>query len=261
MFHFFQWLPANYLPLIVGVSSLIQLCAAVHVLRARHPISWLWVIIFLPPVGAIVYFLVEVRPNIRYQPLSNPVTALLDWWNPRREFLRLKEELELSDTVANRKALAEHHLRHGEYAQGIDLYRTCLRGPFKDDAGVHLDLARAHFHAGQYDEAKHLLERLRQISPTYEAQKRDFFLARSFEEMGNKEDALTMFEKVTTGPMHEEARVRQALLLEEQGQKQKARTIYADVVRRMKKAAHHYRRDQREWWLTAQERLKELSRE
>jgi hypothetical protein len=258
VFPFFQFIPAEYWPVIGVVIPLIQIAAAVHVLRTRNSFYWLWIIFFLPPLGAIIYFFVEIYPSLRSGQMSNPITALLDWWDPKREYYRLKENLELSDTVANRKALAEYHLKNGDYPQGIDLYRGCLRGPFKDDATVHLDLARAHFLAGEHEEAKQLLEKLRQMAPNYEPHKRDFLLARSLEELGDTQTAIIFYEKVQIGLTHEEARVRLALLLEERGERQKAKSIYVDVVRRMKKAAHHYRREQKEWWRTAQERLKEL---
>jgi len=260
VFHFFEWVPPEYLPLMGIVVGAVQLLAAVHVIQSRRSFYWLWIIFFLPPIGAVVYFFVEIYPTLRTTPIGNPITALLDWWYPQREYFRLKENLELSDTVANRKALAEYHLEHGDYSQGVDLFRGCLRGAFKDDAGIHLDLARAHFCAGEAREAKLLLEKLLKLAPNYEPNRRDFLLGRVSEELGQNSDAISFYEKVTMGPTHEEARVRLALLLEKRGDRQKAQTIYTDVVRRMKKAARHYRHEQREWWQTAQARLKEMSR-
>lgn len=258
MYYFYEYLPPEVLGILAIVIPLLQLLTALHVLRRGRHYYWLWIILFFPPVGAIVYFFVEIYPDWRCGSFSHPLAALLDWWNPQREYQRLQEALDLSPTVTNRKNLAEYHLDRGEYAESIQLLEDCLRGPFKDDPGLHLDLARVHFHAGQYEDARILLEKIQKMAPSCEPCKRDFWLGRVCEEQGRKPQAAALYEKASVSYPGEEARVRLALLLEEQGDIPKARSIYTDVVRRLRKAPRHYRREQQPWWTLAQERARDL---
>jgi hypothetical protein len=258
VYYFFEYLPPELLGGLAIVIPLLQLVAAIHALRSGRHYYWLWIILIFPPLGAIAYFFVEMYPDWRRGSFSNPFTDLLDWWYPQREYQRLQEALDLSPTVTNRKNLAEYHTRHGEYAESIQLLEDCLRGPFKDDPGLHLDLARAHFQAGQYEDARILLEKMQKLAPGYEPFKRDFLLGRVCEEQGQKPAAAALYEKASVSYPGEEARVRLALLLEELGDIPKARGIYTDVVRRLRKAPRHYRREQQEWWTLAQERGRAL---
>ncbi len=240
------------------IAPIVALVAAVHAVRTGRQLYWVWIILLFPLAGALVYFLAEVVPHMGPMRVGNPLPALLDWLIPGREYARLVDNRERSDTVANRLALAEYHVRQSEYPEALQLYESCLTGVYKDDPGIHIELARVHFLAGNHEEAKLLLEATMAQAPLHEPQKRDFLLGRIAEEQGDKQRALAIFERMrTSGPITEEARVRLALLFEERGEQQRAHELYKDVVRRMRTANNNYRREQREWLLKARQRLKQ----
>ena len=47
------------------VILLVQIGIAVHALRTGRPLWWLAVILFFPLLGALIYFLVEILPELR----------------------------------------------------------------------------------------------------------------------------------------------------------------------------------------------------
>jgi hypothetical protein len=238
----------------------VQVLAAIHVYKTGRPFYWLFAIWVFPVVGILAYFVVEILPTLRRsRRFSAPSFNLLDAIIPGRELGRLKENLELSDTVENRKALAEYYQRNGQWDEAIPLYEGCLRGPFKDDPAVHLMLAEAHFLAGHQEQARQLLEKVSQLDPKYEPTRRDFYLGRICEDEGRTAEARQYYEKIVTKFSGEEVRVRLALILEEAGETARAREIFADIVRRMRGAAAHYRHEQRHWRNLAHQGLKRLS--
>ena len=52
MFQFFQW------------GILLQVLAVVHFIRRRPDTFWLWIIVFFGPIGASIYILMEVVPDL-----------------------------------------------------------------------------------------------------------------------------------------------------------------------------------------------------
>jgi hypothetical protein len=52
LFQFFQW------------GILLQVLAVLHFLRRRPDTFWLWIIIFFGPLGAFIYILMEVVPDL-----------------------------------------------------------------------------------------------------------------------------------------------------------------------------------------------------
>jgi hypothetical protein len=261
LYHLFEILP----PWLLGLTSIIQILTLIHSLRSGRGYHWVWIILIVPlGLGAVIYFFVEILPRLRQGRFSRYYHAphqwnLLDWLMPGRELNRLKEILDLSDTVENRRALAEYYQHHEQYEDAIFLLEGCLRGPFKDDPALHLVLAEAHFLAGQYSQAHQLLEKINRTDPRYEPVRRDFILGRICEVYDQKAEAIQQYEKIVAKFSGEEVRVRLALLLEEAGDAPKAKFILTDVVRRLKGAAAHYRHDQREWHQLAKVTLKRLA--
>lgn len=244
---------------IAGIP-LLQILAAIHVVRTGRPYFWLWIILFFPGLGVLIYFLAEVLPYAGRFQFSNPIPAFLDWAIPGRELARLQDNLDHANTVANRQALAAYHLRRQEFPEAVRLYESCLSGVYKDDPVILLELARVQFLAGQHQEARASLETLAALAPQHERRLREFLLARVLEETGDKAQAFAIYAQLRgTGPMSEEARVRLARHWEEQGDRTKAKELYTEVVRRLSKANNHYRREQREWLLAARKGLKQLA--
>jgi hypothetical protein len=249
------------IPLWVELAlPLLQILCAVHVFRTGRNWFWLWPILLFPGVGVAVYLLVEVAPRMGPIELVNPVTALLDRLNPRRVQARLQDALDRSPSVANKQALARWHAAQGEFAQARTLLEGCLTGVYKDDPECRLELARVLVQAGEFRDAKKLLEANLAEAPQHEAQKRDVLLGRVAEELGNAKEALAIYERARQGgPITEEARVRLARLLEARGDRQRARELYQEVVRRMRTANNRYRKEQLPWLVEARKRLKEAS--
>lgn len=241
------------------IAPVLALLAVVHVVRTGRPWYWVWVVLLFPVVGPLAYFAAEVVPYSGGLHLSNPIPGLLDMLIPGRELKRLEENLAYSSTVANRQALAAYHLRQGNHAEALKLTESCLTGVYKDDPGLKLELAQIHLLAGQAQEARRLLTELAAASPQHEPRVRDQLLARAAEELGDAKAAFALYDQLrSSGPMNEESRVRFARLLEARGDRQRAREIYADVVRRLSRASNHYRREQKQWLLAARMGLKTL---
>ncbi|HEY9720426.1 MAG TPA: tetratricopeptide repeat protein [Oscillatoriaceae cyanobacterium] len=255
-----NFLPPGLLWLVGIATPILQILAAIHVLRTGRNYFWLWIILFFPLLGALIYLLAEVLPYRSPTRLSNPFPALLDAVIPGRELRRLQENLARSNTVTNRQQLAEYYVRRKQYDEAVRLYESCLSGVFRDDPDIYLNLARVHVLAGNHAQAQPLLDKMAAIAPAHETQKRDYWMGRIAEETGDRARALAIYDRMrTSGPINEETRVRLAGLLEERGERERAKELYTEVVRRMRSANNNYRREQKDWLSMARARLRQLA--
>src|SRR5262245_40371769 len=100
---------------------ILQAIALVHFIRRRPDMYWLWVIIFLGPLGAAVYIFMEVVPDLGL--LRHSFDAY-----PRRKRIRLLEALVLENPSAgNYEELGDLYLDDGKYQRARECYDQALK--------------------------------------------------------------------------------------------------------------------------------------
>ncbi len=239
-----EYLMQYWYLIVVG----LQVLCAVHALRNGRPYWWLLFIIFLPVVGCLVYFFVEMLPELRgsgtFRRAGGDLRSLVDpGWNVRR----LEEQLRMSDTFKNRQLLGQAYAEAGHYDEAIGLFQRCLDGVYKDDAPTLFDLAKVYFAKGDYPRARETLVRLEAASATFQASERQLLLAKSAEAQGETETALRLYAVLSKQYAGEEARCRYAMLLKKTGQADKAREVFQEILLNARWSPGYYRRTQREW--------------
>jgi hypothetical protein len=249
-------LPLQLLTSVGWVIPVFQIIMAVHVLRTGRSWYWIWIIFFFPFLGAAVYFFVEFLPGFQTISLDSVLNSLI----PGIELKNLQHVLAETDTVQNRKALGDYYLAHGEAGMALELFRECVKGVFKDDGEMNVRLCSALVELGQYQEAAGILEGLRTRKVAYETSRRDVLYGRALEGLGKKEEAIRAFEDILSRFGSEvEGCYRLAKLYAQEGQKDKARALYEDILKKAKRFAPHYRHVMRVWIKSAKVDLKELS--
>lgn len=242
------------------LAPLVQILTAVHAVKTGRAGSWLWIILVFPLVGSVVYFIVEVVPDNRsHLSFGNIVDAILNTIQPERELKILQEQVELSNTVENKIALASYYVRAKQPEKAVEIYKSCLNGSFQKDAGLHFELSFAQYQAKMYDDAIATLAKLGRENPGYEPFKRELTYAVILEEKGQLLDARSIYEAIIEKFGGEEAHCRYALLLEKLGEPESAKTIFEEIIKRTKRLPSHQKRFQREWINEAKKGVARLS--
>lgn len=236
------------MPLAYILTVLIQVGFAVHVVRTGRNFMWLWIIIFVPLVGCLVYFIAEILPELgRSRTVARAKNHLVNAVDPGRELRRRRELLEATGTVDNRIALADECVEARMYDEAIALYRECLVGIHKADPNIMERLARAQFEKGDAAEARQTLDDLIRENPDYKSTEGHLLYARALEALGEMEAACKEYEILLGSYPGEEARVRYAQLLARKGDTSRARDLYSETLVRAKRAPKYYREKEREW--------------
>ena len=227
---------------------LLQIICVVHIVRTGRPFMWIWIVLFLPGLGMIAYFIVEIAPGLfgsrTARNLQNSAVSTLD---PGRELRRRRRALEEADTVDNRRLLAEAMEAAGQHEEALERYREILTGIHADDPGMLLGMARAAYGARQYELARQTVLKLGEANPRYQPVDAQLLHAMTLEALGRDDEAAEDYAALVTHAPGEEVRCRYALLLKRHGDRNAAKSLFDEILTRSRRAPRHYRRQQSEW--------------
>jgi len=244
------------MPALGLLTLAAQVLCAVHVARTGRPYWWIFLIVFVPIVGMLVYVAAELLPDAlgsRHGRLvASGVATFLDPGRGLREAMRRKE---IAPTIQNKAALAAEYLAAGQPACAASLYRETLTGIHSTDPTLMLGLARALFANGEARETQVTLERLRAANPEYTSAEGHLLYARSLELQGKADTALYEYASLVTYYPGQQARYRYALLLKKTGRSAEARKLLEEICQGIKYGPRHQYHEQREWYDLARREL------
>ncbi len=138
---------------------IFQLLLIIHMIKRNKPFVWLWLIVFLPYIGGIVYFIMEVLPElIHSQSVSNMGTALDGRFRPNRKIENLEHLVKRQGTITNIVQLADAYSEAGNYEKAVELYKSCLQGPYEHDGEIQFKIVNSLFRAGNIPFAQEALK-------------------------------------------------------------------------------------------------------
>ena len=244
------------MPLLILLSLGVTIACCVHAMRNGRPYWWLFVLIGTSWIGAAIYPLVEVLPEMRRsraaRSLKTEVARLVD---PQRDFREAAQRLEDHESVETLTAMAEQLAVRERYGEAATMLERCLHGPHEHDPGTLLRLAEARFLDGDPAGALTALDTLQEHNPGYHSEPGHLLYGRSQEALGLQEDALESYADLAGYATSEEPRVRLGLLLQKTGRTVEARAAFETVVRNLERASKVHFRNEREWYQAAKANL------
>jgi hypothetical protein len=235
------------MPAVIALYT-VQFFCALHALKRGAPYAVIFLIFAFPLVGCAVYVVAVILPEFsQSRGAREAKEAISKTLDPDRSLRRSAKDLRRTDTVENRMKLADSLVEKGSYPEAIELYDTCLDGPYEDDPDIMLRLACALFEAERYGEAVTRLEILKERNPDYRSQDGHLLYARALEANGADDAADAAYRDVTDYFAGAEARYRYALFLKRQGQDFQAKALLEEILEAAKDSPSHHRKLEREW--------------
>jgi hypothetical protein len=241
----------------IGLISLglLVLCV-VHAIRTGNIFPWIYVMVFLPGIGPLIYFCMMIVPDLfrsrTAQHLQRGAARAID---PNKDFRAAMREVEMVGSVDAKRAFAEQLIQRGQYADAIEMYRSALQGQFATDTALLLGLARGQFLNGDGAGAQASLDAIQAADPKFSSEDAHLLYARALELQGKSDEAADEYKRLVPYFAGEEARTRYAQLLAHLGRAEEARAIFMQVVKNLDGAAGRYRASQKEWGAIARAAL------
>jgi hypothetical protein len=242
------------LALILGVLDLVLV---VHAAKTGRFSPWAYIILMIPVFGALAYIAVELVPewlgSYEGQKARTRVTRTLD---PGRHYRALTDQLAITDTIANREALAAECLTLEKFEEAGHHYNNILSRPLGEEPVYMFGRARAEFGMGQPADVVATLDELRRRWPDYQSADAHLLYARSLEEIGRTDEAVEEYKALAGYYPGAEARVRYGILLDRLGRDAEARLVLTDLLTHMRRAPKYVRKVQAEWIGMAEKALR-----
>lgn len=231
------------------LTLLIAIPLAIHAYRTGRMSPWLWIIVFVPGLGSLLYVILELGPELLGGRTANRARqSLIATVDPGRSYRALAREVDIAPTVQNRIRLADECMRLGRTEEAAKLYESCATGLYAGDPSILGGLARTRFATGDLAGARQALDALRAESPDWRPADVALLYARVLDGQGQTQEALAALRALAATYPGEEARCRYADLLARTGNKDEARAEYREIIRRVDLQGRAYRKLQQPWY-------------
>jgi hypothetical protein len=234
---------------IIGI--ILQGLAIVHFIRRRPDTYWIFIILFLGPLGAIIYLFVEAVPDIGLLGQSFKVF-------PRRKRIgELEAAIHDNPSAGNYEELGDLYMDDGKLAQA--------RAAFDKAIVARADTPDPFYRRGvcaiQLGDAAAALPDLKRVvgkEPDYDFLRAAGLLAHAYAHTGQKEKAEALFRHVTITSTLSETYLNFAELLASEGRNAEAREWAQKVLDKKPTMPGYLRRRERPWFRRASEMLSKL---
>jgi hypothetical protein len=225
--------------------------AIFHFIRRRPDTWWLYVILFLGPLGALIYLLAEALPDAGLLRQSFKVF-------PRRKRIReLQALVRVNPAAANWEELGDLLMDDGQLAQA--------RSAFDSAIAARADTLDAFYRRGvcaillgDAPSALPDLQRTVDAEFDYDFYRAAGLLAQAYAKTGQKEPAETLFRRATAISTLSETYLNYADLLLSEGRTAEAREQLQKVLDKGQAMPGYLRRRERPWARRAKKTLKQL---
>jgi hypothetical protein len=237
------------MPLFGGglLSLLVSIVLCVHVVRTNQQIFWIFVILFIPVLGSLVYLAAVVIPDMVGGTRAKRMgMAARDAIDPGREYRTAKAAMADTATVHNRMRLAAAAAALGRHAEAEQLYAEAAQGIHADDPTLLLGRANALIELGRANEALPLVDKLVQEQAT-RSPATALAQARVYEALGHYKEADVAYQWAAGRLPGLEALARYAAFLAHTGRKSEAADSLAEIDRRIERSNPQFRRESRPW--------------
>jgi hypothetical protein len=230
---------------------ILQGLAIVHYIRRRPEFYWLWIIIFLGPLGALIYIAVEVIPDLGLLRQSFKVF-------PRRARIRELEAAILDNPSAgNYEELADLYLEESKFARARQCYDQAISAR-TDSPDPFYRRGIAEIEMGDFAAALPDLELVVSKDPKYDFHRAAGLLAHAYANSGQPDKADMLFQQATKISTSSETYYNYAMFLASQQRNAEARQWAQRILAKKPTMPGYLRRRERPWFRRANGLLKRL---
>jgi hypothetical protein len=230
---------------------ILQALALTHFVRRRPEGFWIFVIVMGGGLGALIYILVEVIPDVVL--LRGAMQVF-----PRRKRIRYLEAAVLDNpSVGNYEELGDLYLDDRQFAKARACFDRVI-SPRTDSADPFYRRGLAAMALGDHAAAVADLEQAVKIDPRYDYQRAAGLLAHELGQVGRTDEALKQFAAVTETSTLSETQYNYASLLAASGRTAEAKEWAQRILAKKPTMPAYVRRQDRGWFRKAAALLKRL---
>jgi hypothetical protein len=232
-------------------SLLLQVFALIHFLRRRPDTYWLFIIVFLGPLGAVVYLCMEALPDIGLLGQSVKV------FSRRKRIGELEIAIRDNPAPGNYEELGHLYMDDGKLVQARAAFERAITARI-DTQDTFYRRGVCALELGDFAAALPDLERTVTKEPDYDFHRAAGLLAHAYAQTGDKEKAEALFRQAVALSTSSETYLNFADFLLSEGRYAEAKQWAQKVLEKRPSMPGYLRRRERPWFRRASALLKKL---
>lgn len=231
---------------------LLEGLALIHFFRRRPNTYWLFVIIFLGPLGAVIYLLLEAAPDLSF--LSRQSAR---GFSRRKRIRELEALVQVNTAVGNFEELGDLYMDDGRLPQARAAFDRAIAGgsttldPFYKRGACAVLMGDG---LAAIPDLEHVVAR----ETDYDFHRAEGLLAEAYALTGQKDRAEALFRQATVTSTMSETYLNFAAFLASEGRTAEARTWAQKLLDKSKGMPAYLRRRERPWFRKARKFLNRL---
>lgn len=239
----------NYLLYPFGL--VLEVLAIVHFIRRRPDMYWIYIIVFLGPIGCLVYLFVVALPDLGL--LNNSFGGM----SRRKRIGALEVMVEDNPSAGNWEELGDLYMDEGNLPAARTAFDNAIARR-SDTTQTFYRRALCAIQLGEPAAAAPDLERVLKDDPAHDFHRAEGLLAHVYAQIGQKEKAESLFREAVVKSTLSETYLNFADLLVADGRVAEARQWAQKVLNKERTMPNYLRRRERPWFQRAGELLKRL---
>lgn len=219
---------------------ILQLIAIVHFIRRRPDNYWIWIILFFGPIGAAVYILMEMVPDLGLAGHSMRGFS-------RRKRIRMLEAIILDNPSAgNYEELGDLLLEEKNYARARECFDRAL-AQRTDSVDPFYRRGIAAFELGDFAAALRDFQHVVDVDPKYDFSRARLMYAQTLAKTGRADEASPIFDKLIETSTSTETLIVAAEFFADRGRAAEAADLVQRILARRATMPAFQKRRERPW--------------
>jgi hypothetical protein len=224
-----------------GWGFLLQVVAIVHFIRRRPDTYWIFVILFLGWIGAVVYIVAEVIPD------AGLLRGSFQMFPRRRRIHELERAILDNPSAGNYEELGLLYLDDRDFARARACYDKAI-AQRTDSVDAFYRRGVAEVELGDFAASSPDLERAVGADANYDFHRAKGLLAHAYAQTGQAEKAEALFRQATTISTSSETYYNYAVFLQAQGRVAEAREWAQKILDQRRTMPGYQQRRERVWF-------------
>ncbi len=225
-----------------------------HLIKNRNSYYWIFLILFIPVIGSIIYIVTQVFNKNDVDKIQNELTTII---NPTKKIKDLEAQLQFSETFQNRVNLADAYFEIKDFGNASKHYQASLKDNFQNDFYVVKQLIASYFELNDYENVLQYSEKIKGNSE-FENSIAQFLYGLALDKVGNSDEAEVELRKIDTRYSNYNERLILAEFLLKKGKKDDAKEILQEISTESQHMNKDNRRIYRSTIVQVEKLLKEI---
>lgn len=203
----------------------LQVYCVYHLIKNGGNYYWIFLIIFLPVVGCIVYLFTQVYNKRDVEKIQEDLTTII---NPTKKIKDLEQTLAFSDTFQNTINLADAYYENKDFINAVKYYEQGMSNGYEGDPYILIQLVKSYYFLDDYENVVKHGNKVSDKSD-FKGTKAEFFYGLSLDKLGDPDAAEIHIKNIDQRYSNYEERLIYAKLLINKNRKNDALNLLNEI--------------------------------